>query len=643
MRKKFLILPLAVFLFYSPLSYGAGKIDFQRGQGENLIKSFSVENAEIKDVALFIAKITGRGLYIHPSVRGKISLSIRKPLTGQELWDIFSQALVYYGYTVRYYKDKNLVEITPIAKAKNLSVPPAERLAGEYSVAILQLENVDVGTIERQIRNLLSSYGRVTVLPQYNILVIADFYNNIGLVKSLLRKLDKKEYSYTLEVYRPQNLSAEELKRAITPLVSLYRAQKRFNQIQITALKDINALIVVAPQSLQEKIKEVIKEIDVKREREKPRFFLIKLQFTSVEEVEKALKQLLGKLKRQDKRLVFPSGLEISFDKTNNAILVFGSKEDFETFKSLVNLIDRRKKQVLITATVVEASAKEILDQGIRWQILGSSGGVAFGATSREGLYEALSRGQFVIGTLSTAGKSITIGGSTLFFPDLLFLYSLLKQGTGFHVISNPKVLTLDNQKATIKVGQDVPFPTGIKYDVNGNPIITYDYKYVGLELDVLPRISQQNLRLIINLKLQEITGYLTNNVGGINYSVPITSTREINSDVIVQNGQTVIIGGLISNKSLLSNTKVPFFGDLPLVGGIFRSTHKENDRTNLFIFITPYVISSPAELSKIMEEHKKLAQKLLKPPKEKKKEETKIGEQGIKVEENALENLPYN
>ena len=300
--------------------------------------------------------------------------------------------------------------------------------------------------------------------------------------------------------------------------------------------------------------------------------------------------------------------------------------------------MDRRKKQVLITATIIEVSAKNILDKGIKWQILGSNGGVAFGATSKQGLYEALAQGSFVMGALSKTGTSISVGGSTLFFPDLVFLYSLLEQGSDFYVISNPKILTLDNQKAVIKVGQDVPFPTGIKYDVNGNPIITYDYKYVGLDLDVVPHVTQKNIRLVLNLKVQEITGYLTNNVGGINYNVPITSTRELNSDVIVENGQTVIIGGLISRKSLISNSKVPFLGDAPVIGGLFRSTHKESDKTNLFIFITPYVIDTPQDLAKIMEEHKKLAEKLLKLEKKEKKKEVKVEPK----EDNEVV-LPYN
>ncbi len=603
----------------------------------NFIEAFSIDNADIKEVALFIAKLTGRGIVFSNPIRGKITIDIKRPVTSDELWDIFSQALVAAGYTVRFYENKNVVEIVPLTKSRLIVNPSEDGVNGEYTLAILQLKHLDLSTLQGKLKTFLSTNARLVYLPQYRVVIVADFSENVEFVKSLLRRLDKRNYEYRLAVYKPKYIDAKELEKAVMPVINWYRTSKKFGNIYFSTLQNRNIFVLYGPQELQSRVEQILKEVDVQREEKRPGFYILKLQFTSVEEVEKSINSLFGKIKKRGKSLVFPSGLEISFDKTNNAILVFGSKEDFENFKEFIKLIDRRKKQVLITATIVEASAKDILDKGVRWQILGSSGGVAFGATSREGLYEALSKGQFVVGTLSTTGKTVSIGGNELFFPDLLFLYSLLEQGTGFHVISNPKILTLDNQKATIKVGQDVPFPTGIKYDVNGNPIITYDYKYVGLDLDVLPRISQKNLRLIINLKVQEITGYLSNNVGGINYSVPITSTRELNSDIIVQNGQTIIIGGLISNKNLLSTSKVPLLGDIPILGNLFKSTHKEKDKTNLFIFITPYVISSPEELAKIMEVHKKLAQKLLKKEKQNKTDKIKTGEDDL------VEKLPYN
>jgi len=467
------------------------------------IESFSVKDTEIKDVAQLLAKLTHRSLLINPSVRGKISLEIKTPLTGEQLWSIFSLAIAQMGYTLRYHPESNLVEITLISKAKRFAFNADKKYAGEFTVSVIQLKNLDANYARDKVRFFLSSYGRIETLEPFNVLVIYDFANNVKFIKDLLRKLDKPQYAQQVGIFKTKNLPIGKFYKALKPILNWYRERKHF-KIYTELIEDKNLLIISAPKEVINQIKVLKNKLDKPTlESNKYGFYVIKLKYSSVEEVEKAINSLLARLSSREKALIFPGGLKISYDKTNNSILVFGTKKDFETFKRFVQKVDKRKKQVLIVATIIEASAKSILDKGIRWQILGSSGGVAFGATSKEGLYEALSKGQFVLGALSTSGISVNIGGSKLFFPDLLFLYSLLEQGTGFNIISNPKILTLDNQKAVIKVGQEVPYPTGIKYDVNGNPIITYDYKYVGLNLDVLPRISEQNLRLIINLKVQ--------------------------------------------------------------------------------------------------------------------------------------------
>ena len=595
----------------------AGGVEVQNGTAGGksgyYVESFAVGDADIKDVASMLAKMSGRSLVLTPRVRGKVTLRIRSRVSLDELWDIFSRAVNQLGYTVRYDRQKNVVYVMAISEARRLQSPGGGEIEGEYAVAIIEPKYASPDELQSVVKQLLSSYGKVSVLKPYPLLVVSDFESNVRAIEKLLPSLDRPGYAQTLKVFRFEHITAKEFETAVRPYLSSEKLLYR-NRIFYSVLPQKGVMVVSAPKEVVEGLEHLKERLDIPRPEggARPGFYIVKLKFVSVDEVEKSINRLLGKIPREGKRLVFPSGLEISFDKTNNAILVFGTKEDFETFRDFVSLIDRRKRQVLLTATIIEASAKDILDKGVRWQILGDSGGVAFGATSREGLYEAMAKGSFVVGTMSTTGASVEIGGTRFFFPDLLFLFSLLEQGTGFRVISNPKVLTLDNQKAVIKVGQQVPFPTGIKYDVNGNPIITYDYKYVGLDLDVLPRISEKNLRLVINMKVQEVTGYLTNNVGGINYSVPITSTRELNSDVVVQNGQTIIIGGLISKKTLKSASKVPLLGDIPVIGNLFRSDHRESDKTNLFIFITPYVISSPQELTEIMKEHEALARKLL-------------------------------
>jgi len=189
----------------------------------------------------------------------------------------------------------------------------------------------------------------------------------------------------------------------------------------------------------------------------------------------------------------------------------------------------------------------------------------------------------------------------------------LLEKGTGFNLISNPKVLTLDNQPAEIKVGQVVPFASGVKFDINGQPVITYDYKEVGLDLKITPTISENNLRLVIGLQVQEIVDFIRPQVGQLSYAVPVTSNRQVNSDVVVENGQTIIIGGLVSTRSIKGQEGIPGLMNVPLLGRLFRRDTQTEDKVSLFIFITPYVVENPEELSKITQEHQKLAEELRK------------------------------
>ena len=306
-------------------------------------------------------------------------------------------------------------------------------------------------------------------------------------------------------------------------------------------------------------------------------------------------------------------GMRIGFDRGTNSVIIFGTPLEYESLKAFIEKLDVKRRQVLIAATVVEMSTSKALELGVKWQIFGERGGAAFGGSSLQDVYSAIISGSFVIGALSKAGRTISIGGTSLFFPDLVLLFSLLEKGSGFNIVSNPKVLTLDNQEAIIKVGQVVPFASGIKFDINGQPVITYDYKEVGLSLSVTPTISEKDIRLLINLSVQEIIDFLRPQIGTLSYAIPVTSNRQLNSDVVVENGQTIILGGLVSSKVLNSKEGIPGFQDIPALGWLFKREVKTEDKVSLFIFLTPYVVESAEELSKITQEHQRLAEELKK------------------------------
>jgi general secretion pathway protein D len=622
------------------------------------------QDADISLVAKFMSELTGKNIVLDPAVKGTITVSSAKPVSVQTAWEMFLLALSLQGYGV--VEEKNYVNIVPLQKATSLAELKKPSHSGEAVIYIYKAENTQALQLQQAIQPFLSPNAKFTVHAPSNSLIIADVAKNIERLKKILKELDSPERGLNVKLYKLQKANAESVFQSLQALSSAFQ-QQLGTPIFITFSKDSNSIVVVANEKVQGLIKEVIENLD--RESLGPlerSFYLIKLNHISAEELYRSLQTLFGgkspitqtvqpqiqpqeqritptetrgteiPLKREEQktpqRQTLPltaietkEGLRIGFDRGTNSVIIYGTPQEYESLKSFIEKIDVRRKQVLIAATVVEMSTRQALELGVRWQILGTQGGSAFGGSSLQDVYSALLSGSFVMGTLSRSGTSVTIGSTTLFFPDLVLLFSLLEKGSGFNIISNPKVLTLDNQEAIIKVGQVVPFASGVKFDINGQPIITYDYKEVGLSLSVTPTISGKDLRLLINLNLQEIIDFLRPQIGTLSYAVPITSNRQLNSDVVVENGQTIIIGGLVSTRTLDSIEGVPGLKDIPVLGWLFKRKTTSEDKVSLFIFLTPYVIEKPEDLSKITEEHQKLAQELRKKAEEaNKKKRTK-------------------
>jgi general secretion pathway protein D len=655
----FLLLGLSVYV-YPQTAQELQKLAQEQKRTGRVFLNF--QDADISLVVKFMSELTGKNIVLDPAVKGTITVSSTKPVSVQTAWEIFLLALSLQGYGV--VEEKNYVNIVPLQKATSLANLKKPSHSGEVIVYIYKAENTQALQLQQAVQPFLSPNAKITVHAPSNSLIIADVAQNIERVKKILKELDSPERSLDIKLYRLQKAKAESVFQSLQALGSAFQ-QQFGTPIFITFSKDSNSIVVVANERVQGLIKEVIETLDEESYGSLERnFYLIKLNHISAEELYKSLQTLFGggptttqtvqpqerratppdtrgteiPLKREEQKapqrqttpltaIETKEGLRIGFDRGTNSVIIYGTLQEYESLKSFIEKIDVRRKQVLIAATVVEMSTRQALELGVRWQIFGTQGGAAFGGSSLQDVYSALLSGSFVIGTLSRSGTSVTINSTTLFFPDLVLLFSLLEKGSGFNIISNPKVLTLDNQEAIIKVGQVVPFASGVKFDVNGQPIITYDYKEVGLSLSVTPTISGKDLRLLINLNLQEIIDFLRPQIGTLSYAVPVTSNRQLNSDVVVENGQTIIIGGLVSTRSLENIEGVPGLKDIPVLGWLFKRKTTSEDKVSLFIFLTPYVIENPEDLSKITEEHQKLAQELRKRVEEANKKKRKKDE----------------
>lgn len=644
--KRLMAVFLLLFFFVPAWSQDAEAIQKQAQEQKRTGKVFlNFQNADISLVVKFMSELTGKNIVLDPNVKGTITISSAKPVSIKQAWDLFVMSLTLQGYGV--VEDKNFVRILPIAQAVPLAEPKKPATSADVILYLYTAENTQAQQLQQAIQPFLSPFAKVGVHSQSNTLIVADIAKNIEKIKDILKELDSPQRSLKVKLYPLQKAKAENVLQSLQGVLSTLQQQTGAPSVA-TISKDANAIVVVAREDIQAIVEEIIKTIDQSTQITEDRsFYVVPLKFISAEELHKSLQSLLTgvvptvaqptpqyqvqpvDIKGLETPLQKPKqptpqpqpipsiqtkeGTRIGFDRGTNSVLIYATPQEFESLKALIEKLDVRRRQVLIAASVVEMSTSKALDIGVRWQAFGSKGGAGFGVGSLQDLYSSMLTGNFVLGFINNVGKTITIGGVNLFFPDLVLLFSLLEKGTGFNLISNPKVLTLDNQPAEIKVGQVIPYASGVKFDINGQPVITYDYKEVGLDLKITPTIAENNLRLTINLQVQEIVDFIRPQVGQLSYAVPITSNRQVNSDVVVENGQTIIIGGLINNRTINTVEGVPGLKDIPLFGRLFRRDTKTEDKVSLFIFLTPYVIEKPEDLSKITQEHQKLADELRK------------------------------
>ncbi|MCX7739232.1 MAG: type II secretion system secretin GspD [Hydrogenothermaceae bacterium] len=638
------------------------------------------KDAEISDIVDFMSEITGRNIILSQDVKGKISLTSSKPVSIEEAYNLFTLILAMNGYSV--IEDRNFVRVE---LSSNLNVLPAEAkvYSGEMEFFIYTAENTNANELLNTIRPFLSKASKVSVSIQSNALVVYEIKANLSKIKDMLKLLDSKEKVGALYIYYLKYANSEEINKTITPIIQVMQRNKQ--SLIVSPNKDSNSIVIFADEPTYKEIIEIISQLDTERVITEGRnYFIIPLKFTTVNEISRSLQSLftgaspvlpqtqasllsqqpsqpplpqqttqptdrftatqplpsstsqttssLAQQTQQIPAITTKEGVRIGFDVGTNSVIVYATKSEYEGLKRFIENLDVRRKQVLITATVVEASTKNLLQIGVRWQAVGEKGGVSFRGGTLESLYQSFLSGSFLLGFVNTYGKTVSVGGSSIFFPDLALLFSLLESGTGFNIVSNPKVLTLDNQDAEIKVGNVIPFASGVKFDINGQPIVTYDYKEVGLTLKTVPRVSSaETLRLSLKLILQEVTDYIRPTVGNISYAVPVTSNRSLDSDVVVENGQTIVIGGLVSDKNIKTQDQVPGLGSIPILGNLFKYRTDSKEKTTLFVFLTPYIISSPEELSKITQEHQRISEEINRRIMEKERKKTTPDTEEIK------------
>ena len=565
-------------------------------------------NAEIESVARTVANLTQRRLVVDPRVKGTLTLNTERPVPASVAWDQLLSALRLQGYAV--IETRGMFKLVPEAEAKLQggadAVVPRTVAPNNAQVMtqIFKLNHESANQLLAVLRPLISPNNTINVTPGSNALVITDYADNLQRLARIIAALDVSGAT-DIEIVPLQHAVAADVVVLLQRLTEGSHNDSGF-KTSIQAEPRSNAVIVrSANPARQAQVRSLIDKLD-RPSSESPQgnLHVVYLKNADATKLATTLRATLtpgmptGTLSSTGATTApANTGSMVQADVATNALIIQAPTPVFQQLKRVIDALDQRRAQVLVESLIVEVDASKEAQFGIQWQNLwGNAGGqigvlgTNFGSTNN-----LLSISQGNGNTLPGPGLNIGLGRSINGSPVMTALANFLQSDGGSNILSKPSLLTLDNEEARIVVGKNVPFVTG-QYTHNNsangavNPFQTVERKDVGLTLKVKPQISDSGtVKLTVFQEVSSIDSSKKTTDG------LITNKRSIESNIVIADGEVVVLGGLLSDAYEDSNQQVPGLGDLPWIGRLFKSESRSRNKNNLMVFLRPVVVRDDA------------------------------------------------
>ncbi len=632
-RIKNAIYLIATSLLYT-LLYIAHPADIypqKRDKGLDELISMNFNDLDIVELVRLISEWSGKNYLLDQRIRGKVTIVSPKRVTKREALQIFHSIL--YANDLAVVEVGNITKIVPAAETRQ---SPIETVKGEkklmpsedFATFVIPIEYGDANQIAGIIRNLISRNAFLQVYPETNLIILIETKANFERLKEIIQELDKLPFTFKTEIVRLKYSTAQEVSGILTQITQTQRKPGRpltpQTQPRIIPEPRTNSIIIAAEPQDVEYIKEILSQIDVPVEGGEVN--VIYLKYSKAEEISSILQNLIAGGIRgvPGQAQVVQAPVRIAADKSTNSLIVLASPQDFEKIKDIVDKIDIERKQVFVSAAIVEVSSTRLAQYGLSFfgakdfetkvqgetkQGVGIFGG-ALGTPLPFAIIDPQKLGAIsglLLGfTLPPA--TVNIGGQTVSVPPLAAILQALAADSHVDILSTPQILTLDNKEAEIRVATNIPFPTGQIITAAGAggaavPTITIQRQDVGIILKITPHTIERTNRLILDVNI-EISDVAEEAPAGLAVQQLGIATikRSSTTSVLVDDGQTIVIGGLMRTRKSSSRTKVPILGDIPVIGVLFRSSKSQTQKSNLIIFLTPKIIEKSADAEQIRE-----------------------------------------
>ncbi len=531
----------------APPSPSEQKIDIKKIKSGGDYVTLNFTNIDITALVKVMSELMRKNFILDERVTGKVTLMTPTRISPDEAYQVFLSALEIKGFTA--VEDGKIIRIIPTASARQsgLKVFKDDDFKGEgFVTKLVRLSYVAPQEIVRTLTPLVSKDGNLIPYPATSSLIITDSVPNIRKMESIIRLLDvtAPEGKGKINVYYLKHANSEDFAKVMSALVA-----------RLPGPSPAAGPQPVGPATILE------------------------------------------------------GTVTITSDKATNSLIVVASPGDYETIKDVIQKLDIRRRQVYVEAAIIEMGLSKTRELGFEFQAanldkLESSNNLqAIGGTNFGNIGNVITNGPTGLAALS--GLNVGAVKGTFTFKGVEFLnvgalLHALQSDSDVNVLSTPNILTTDNQKAEIMVGENIPFVTGQSQTAatGGQIFSQIDRRDVGISLKITPQItSEDNVRLDVYQEISDIT-----QTAGLNPNIvgPSTTKRSASTTVVVRDKQTMVIGGLIRDNVTSSTSKVPLLGDIPILGWLFKFKTTKVEKVNLMIFITPYIIKNELDAQDI-------------------------------------------
>jgi len=593
--------------------------------------TLNLKNADIHSLIQTVSRQSGRNFVVDPRVKARVTVISSTPLNSDELFETFLSVLQVHGYAA--VPSGDLTKIVPDVNAKQGPVPEysEETSSSDQLVTkVIKVENVPAAQLVPILRPLVPQQGHLAAYAATNTLIVTDRSSNIERLTTIINGIDRPDND-EVEVVRLSHSSASEIIRIMQSL------QSRGGQIDGTpgsvrfaADERTNSILLSGDPTARTRMRGIIMNLDTPVE-SGGNTRVVYLRYanatdllailtgvsagqakigTSTDEAEGGAAAspaaapavdangvqvpqvpTASLVRRATTQETDRPNVDIQADEDTNALIITAAPDEMRSILAVVEQLDIRRAQVLVEAIIAELSTNNSSQLGVNFAVNGASSDRPAAYTNLGGATQAL------IGTVASQGASLSQGLSLALGRfgsggiDFGILLSAIASDSDNNILSTPTLVTMDNQEAEIVVGQNVPFVTGQQLSSsNDNPFQTIERQDIGISLKVKPQINEgDNIKMEIEQEVSDVSNTAVTGATDIT-----TNKRSIKTTVLVEDGQTLVLGGLIDDQINDTREKVPFLGDVPLLGSLFRYRTTRKNKRNLMVFLHPTILRDP-------------------------------------------------